>query len=94
LGRAELRQKNTAAISHPRQSQPNPFTVHTNHKAKLEKGSKRQSMILKTLTLVSGMFGAAIFSQFPEFTQQYMQRMGGQIDALGVVLHDFDASAD
>jgi hypothetical protein len=51
-------------------------------------------MILKTFTLIGGMFGAAIFSQFPEFTQQYMQRMGGQIDALDVVLKDFDASAD
>lgn len=50
-------------------------------------------MILKTLTLVGGMFGAAIFSQAPEFTQQYMQRLGGQIDALSLVLNDFDASA-
>jgi hypothetical protein len=39
------------------------------------------------------MFGAAIFSQVPEFTQQYMQRLGGQIDALTLVLDDFDASA-
>jgi hypothetical protein len=50
-------------------------------------------MIIKTLTLVGGMFGAAILSQFPEFTQQYMQRLGGQVDALSVVIDDFDRSA-
>ncbi|SEK59831.1 DUF2937 family protein [Pacificibacter marinus] len=51
-------------------------------------------MIIKTLTLVGGMFGAAIVSQFPEFTQQYMQRLGGQVDALSVVIGDFDNSAN
>ena len=51
-------------------------------------------MIIKTLTLVGGMFGAATLSQFPEFTQQYMQRLGGQVDALSVVIQDFDASAE
>ena len=50
-------------------------------------------MIVKTLALVGGMFGAASLSQFPEFTQQYMQRLGGQIDALSLVIQDFDASA-
>lgn len=50
-------------------------------------------MILKTLTLIGGMFGAATLSQFPEFTQQYMQRLGGQVDALAVVIQDFDTSA-
>lgn len=50
-------------------------------------------MIIKTLTLVGGMFGAATLSQFPEFTQQYMQRLGGQVDALSVVIQDFDTSA-
>lgn len=50
-------------------------------------------MILKTLTLIGGMCGAAVLSQFPEFTQQYMQRLGGQVDALSVVIQDFDTSA-
>ncbi|MEM5476708.1 DUF2937 family protein [Pacificibacter sp. AS14] len=50
-------------------------------------------MILKTLTLIGGMLGAATLSQFPEFTQQYMQRLGGQVDALSVVIQDFDTSA-
>ncbi|WP_417243009.1 DUF2937 family protein [Celeribacter sp.] len=50
-------------------------------------------MIFKVLTLVGGLFGAALVSQFPEFTQQYTQRLGGQVEALGVVLADFDHSA-
>jgi hypothetical protein len=50
-------------------------------------------MIFKTLTLIGGMFGAAALSQFPEFTQQYMQRLGGQVDALSTVIGDFDTSA-
>lgn len=50
-------------------------------------------MIIKTLTLTGGLFGAAFVSQYPEFTQQYTQRLGGQVEALGVVLADFDASA-
>lgn len=54
---------------------------------------ERQSMIFKALTLIGGMFGAIIVSQFPEFTQQYTQRLGGQVEALSVVIADFDRSA-
>lgn len=50
-------------------------------------------MILRVLTLVGGLAGAATTSQFPEFSQQYMQRLGGAVDALGEVVADFDASA-
>lgn len=50
-------------------------------------------MILRTLALAGGLSGAAILSQYPEFSQQYLQRLGGQIDALSVVVADFDASA-
>jgi hypothetical protein len=32
-------------------------------------------------------------AQFPEFSQQYLQRLGGAVDALGDVVGDFDASA-
>lgn len=39
-------------------------------------------------------FGAAVgASQFPEFSQQYVQRLGGAVDALEQVVADFDASA-
>jgi hypothetical protein len=50
-------------------------------------------MILRILTLTAGVTGAAGLSQYPEFSQQYIQRMAGQIDALTQVVNDFDASA-
>jgi len=50
-------------------------------------------MILRALTLAGGLAGAATTSQFPEFSQQYIQRLGGAVDALGEVVADFDASA-
>lgn len=50
-------------------------------------------MILRTLTLMAGLAGGAVTSQFPEFSQQYAQRLGGAVDALSLVIADFDASA-
>ena len=50
-------------------------------------------MIVRALTLAGGLAGAATMSQFPEFSQQYIQRLGGAVDALGQVVADFDASA-
>ncbi|MGJ8546952.1 MAG: DUF2937 family protein [Sulfitobacter sp.] len=50
-------------------------------------------MILRALTVAGGLAGAAATSQFPEFSQQYVQRLGGAVDALGEVVADFDASA-
>ncbi|WP_386625702.1 DUF2937 family protein [Sulfitobacter geojensis] len=50
-------------------------------------------MILRGLTLAGGIAGAAATSQFPEFSQQYAQRLGGAVDALAEVVADFDASA-
>ena len=50
-------------------------------------------MILRMLTLAGGLTGAAASSQFPEFSQQYLQRLGGAVDALAEVVADFDASA-
>ncbi|MEP1768637.1 MAG: DUF2937 family protein [Sulfitobacter sp.] len=50
-------------------------------------------MILRSIALAGGLCGAAATSQFPEFSQQYMQRLGGAVDALGEVVADFDASA-
>ena len=32
-------------------------------------------------------------AQFPEFSQQYVQRLGGAVDELRIVVADFDASA-
>lgn len=50
-------------------------------------------MILRGLSLAGGLAGALATSQFPEFSQQYVQRLGGAVDALNVVVADFDASA-
>ncbi|MGR3714214.1 MAG: DUF2937 family protein [Shimia sp.] len=49
--------------------------------------------MLRVLTLAGGLMGAATVSQYPEFSQQYVQRMAGQLDALTLVVEDFDASA-
>lgn len=50
-------------------------------------------MILRVVTLIGGLAVGAGTSQFPEFSQQYIQRLGGAVDALGEVVADFDASA-
>ena len=47
----------------------------------------------RVLALVAGLAGAALLSQYPAFSQQYLQRLAGQVDALAVVARDFDASA-
>lgn len=49
--------------------------------------------MLKLLALLGGLAGAAGLSQYPEFAQQYLQRLAGQVDALEAVVADFDASA-
>lgn len=50
-------------------------------------------MIGRTVALAGGLVGAMGLSQFPEFSQQYRQRLGGAVDELRVVVADFDASA-
>lgn len=50
-------------------------------------------MFLRALTLAGGITGAAGLSQFPEFSQQYAQRLGGAVDELSRVVADFDADA-
>lgn len=42
--------------------------------------------------LFAAVFAAGL-SQFPAFSDQYVQRLGGQVDALAQVAADFDASA-
>lgn len=49
--------------------------------------------MIRVLCLVAGLFGAAGLSQFPEFSQQYLQRLGGYVDALADQLMEFDAVA-
>ncbi len=50
-------------------------------------------MITRALTLVGGLAGAAGFSQFPEYSQQYMQRLGGAVDELSRFVSEFDEDA-
>lgn len=50
-------------------------------------------MIVRAIALAGGIAGAAGLSQYPEFSQQYVQRLGGQVEALASVVADFDASA-
>ncbi len=46
--------------------------------------------------LIAGVGGIALavsFSQFPEYAQQYTQRLGGAVDELRVITEDFDRAA-
>ena len=47
----------------------------------------------KTITLAFAGAGLALFSQAPEFTQQYRQRLGGAVEELKAVVDDFDRDA-
>ena len=48
---------------------------------------------MRWLPLAGGLAGAACLSQYPEFAQQYVQRLGGTVDGLATVIADFDRSA-
>lgn len=50
-------------------------------------------MVARMVTLVGGLAGAASLSQFPEYSQQYTQRLAGAVDELTRVVDDFDRSA-
>lgn len=47
----------------------------------------------RVLAILGGVSGAVALSQFPEFSQQYLQRLGGKVDALTAVAAQFDATA-
>ena len=49
--------------------------------------------MIRALILAGGVAGAAGLSQFPEYSQQYNQRLAGAVDELSHVVADFDASA-
>ncbi|GAA4224518.1 polyhydroxyalkanoate synthesis regulator phasin [Sagittula marina] len=50
-------------------------------------------MILRALAVGAGMMGAIGASQFPEFSQQYMQRLGGAVDELDRQITRYAADA-
>lgn len=47
----------------------------------------------KAFTLIAGVAGLAVFSQAPEFAQQYYQRLAGAVEELRIVVNDFDKEA-
>lgn len=49
--------------------------------------------MIRILALASGIATAMGASQFPEYSQQYMQRLSGAVQELSNVVADFDADA-
>ena len=50
-------------------------------------------MMRRIIAGVGGLGLAVALSQFPEYAQQYTQRLGGAVDELRVVTEDFDRAA-
>ncbi|MEM9437184.1 MAG: DUF2937 family protein [Pseudomonadota bacterium] len=50
-------------------------------------------MLLRVVAFAFGLSGAAGLSQFPEFAQQYLQRLAGKVDQLESQVAAIDASA-
>ena len=50
-------------------------------------------MFIRTFVMIAACCGGLLAAQFPAFSQQYMQRLGGAVEALEQVVADFDASA-
>ncbi|OIP84096.1 MAG: hypothetical protein AUK37_06175 [Rhodobacterales bacterium CG2_30_65_12] len=48
---------------------------------------------MRILALAGGIAGAVALSQFPEFSQQYVQRLSGAVDELRTVTLAFDTTA-
>ncbi|MDB5540929.1 MAG: Methyl-accepting chemotaxis protein [Devosia sp.] len=47
----------------------------------------------RTLAILGGLVVGAGLSQFPEYAQQYTQRLGGAVDELKIITEDFDKAA-
>src|SRR6056297_4092154 len=50
-------------------------------------------MIIRAIALAGGLAVSVGASQFPEYSQQYMQRLSGAVDELSGVVAQFDADA-
>ena len=50
-------------------------------------------MMGRVLTLILALVGAGLFSQAPEFAQQYRQALGVAVGELEVIVRDFDAAS-
>jgi hypothetical protein len=51
-------------------------------------------MLGRMLTMAMALLGGILFSQAPEFAQQYRQRIGGALDELRAVITQFDTEAN
>lgn len=49
--------------------------------------------MIRMLCMAGGLAGAVGLGQFPEFSQQYLQRMSGAVDELRVIVASFDVTA-
>ena len=49
--------------------------------------------MIRAIALCCGLASAALFSQAPEFTQQYIQRLSGAVNELRVIAAGFDLAA-
>ncbi|HHB80848.1 MAG TPA: DUF2937 family protein [Aliiroseovarius sp.] len=49
--------------------------------------------MIRALAVAGGIAGAVTLSQFPEFSQQYLQRLSGAVDELRLVTAAFDLTA-
>ena len=49
--------------------------------------------MFRILAIAAGLFGGLALSQFPEFSQQYLQRLAGAVNELQIIVEDFDAAA-
>jgi hypothetical protein len=47
----------------------------------------------RSLSVLGGLCLAAVLSQFPEYAQQYTQRLGGAVDELRAITAEFDTAA-
>jgi hypothetical protein len=50
-------------------------------------------MFTRMIVMAGGFAGAAGLSQFPEYSQQYLQRMSGKAEELSRFVEEFDADA-
>ncbi|WP_306155374.1 DUF2937 family protein [Roseovarius sp. MMSF_3281] len=51
-------------------------------------------MIFRVIAVIGGLACGAGLSQFPEYSQQYTQRLSGAVDELSGVVAQFDADAE
>lgn len=47
----------------------------------------------RTVSIIGGLALGLVLSQFPEYAQQYTQRLGGAVDELRIITTEFDTAA-